>query len=146
MSRTSLERFPRLMRLLRAAGQFLDVGAVLVRRPRVLLSVLLCSVVYTAVGSFSLFCFLKAVNVKVSPVDVLVVGAAIQLVTLLPITIGGLGLREGASVVLLGAIGVPREAALASALLLRVGAMLLAALSLPWAWQAVRDLRKHPRQ
>ncbi|MFO0696644.1 MAG: lysylphosphatidylglycerol synthase transmembrane domain-containing protein [Polyangiales bacterium] len=58
-----------------------------------------------------------ALRLEVSPMDLLVVGNAIVLATLLPISLGGVGVREGTAVVLLGAVNVPVGDATLAALL-----------------------------
>lgn len=50
----------------------------------------------------------------------------LSIVSLLPVTIGGLGLKEGAFIVFFHAIGIPKESALAIALLNRFMSLLIA--------------------
>ena len=52
------------------------------------------------------FATARAIGVDVAPVTLLVVGNAIVLAVLLPISIGGVGVREGVAVALLSAAGV----------------------------------------
>ena len=59
----------------------------------------------------------RALGVAVDPMSLLVVGNAIVLATLLPISVGGIGVREGTAVALLAAVGVgPAQAALVALL------------------------------
>jgi uncharacterized protein (TIRG00374 family) len=58
-----------------------------------------------------------ALHVDATPGELLIVGNAIVLATLLPISLGGVGVREGTAVVLLGSIGVPMSEAVLVALL-----------------------------
>jgi len=58
-----------------------------------------------------------ALGVAATTLDLLVVGNAIVIATLLPISVGGVGVREGTAVVLLGTLGVaPTDAALLAVL------------------------------
>ncbi len=139
----SPERFPLVSRLVRAVMGLFEAGLLLLSKPGSLSAMLLCSVIHAALGSFGMFCFLTAVHAVVSLSDILLIGAAVQMISLLPITIGGIGLREGAMVVLLAGIGVSKETALAAGLLARLGMIILLVPSLPLAWAAVKDLREH---
>ncbi|MDH5490488.1 MAG: flippase-like domain-containing protein [Myxococcales bacterium] len=49
----------------------------------------------------------RALGIELGALELLICGLAIVIATLLPLSIGGLGVREGAAVVLLGALGVP---------------------------------------
>jgi uncharacterized membrane protein YbhN (UPF0104 family) len=63
------------------------------------------SAVYVATG--------RALGVTASPLALLIVGNAIVVATLLPISVGGIGVREGVAVALLARIGVdPADATL----------------------------------
>jgi uncharacterized protein (TIRG00374 family) len=63
---------------------------------------------------------LRAVDADVPLVDVLLLGAIVPLLTVLPISINGLGLAEGVFVAIYSAVGVVPEVALAAAVLRRV--------------------------
>jgi uncharacterized membrane protein YbhN (UPF0104 family) len=67
------------------------------------------SAVYAAAGA--------ALGVQVGVAELLLVGNAIILATLLPISVAGVGVREGVAVALLGAAGVPASDALLVAVL-----------------------------
>lgn len=69
----------------------------------------LTAAVYAAAG--------VALHVEASVRDLLVVGNAIVVATLLPVSLGGVGVREGTAVLLLGSIGVPMSEAMLVALL-----------------------------
>ncbi len=69
-----------------------------------------------------------ALGVAASPLDLLVVGNAIVVGILVPISIGGLGVREGIAVVLLGTIGVGAADATLVALLGWLSGQLVAAI------------------
>ncbi len=53
-----------------------------------------------------------ALGVEASALTLLIVGNAIVLATLLPVSVGGFGVREATAVALLGAVGVPASDAL----------------------------------
>jgi len=74
-----------------------------------LLSHLFTTAVFVATG--------LALHVAVTPLDLLVVGNAIVIATLVPISVGGVGVREGTAVLLLGLLGVdPTDATLLAVL------------------------------
>jgi len=58
-----------------------------------------------------------AIDAPAGALDLLVVGNAIVLATLLPLSVGGVGVREGTAVLLLGTVGVPAADATLLALL-----------------------------
>ena len=58
-----------------------------------------------------------ALGLDVSPLSVLVVGNAIVVATLIPVSVGGLGVREGVAVALLAAVGISATEATLVALL-----------------------------
>ncbi len=74
-----------------------------------LLAHLAVSTVYVATG--------RALGVGVSPLSLLVVGNAIVVATLFPISLGGIGVREGVAVALLARVGVSASDATLLALL-----------------------------
>lgn len=65
---------------------------------------------------------------SVSFIDLFVIVPLVLLVSMIPITPGGIGIQEGAFVFLLGRIGLPPAEALSIALLLRTKTLLLAVL------------------
>jgi uncharacterized membrane protein YbhN (UPF0104 family) len=60
---------------------------------------------------------MRAVGASVPFVDVCWVVAAISALVTIPITVSGFGIREGANIIILGQLGVPRGQALAISLL-----------------------------
>lgn len=58
-------------------------------------------------GALTFVCTGLALGVSASPVELLVVGHAIVLAMLIPISVAGAGLREGTAVAMLGLVGVP---------------------------------------
>ncbi|MCA9574262.1 MAG: flippase-like domain-containing protein [Sandaracinaceae bacterium] len=63
-------------------------------------------------GAATFVCTGLALHVGASPVELLVVGHAIVLAMLLPVSVAGAGLREGTAVAMLGLVGVPMSDAL----------------------------------
>jgi hypothetical protein len=63
------------------------------------------------------FATARAIGLDASPVTLLIVGNAITLAVLLPVSVGGVGVREGVAVVLLSGVGVTSTDALLVALL-----------------------------
>jgi rSAM/selenodomain-associated transferase 2 len=88
------------------------------RWPRVMAGGLFCGIVVQGGLSFLLALNLLAVTQTEIPwLHLLWLFPVIQFVSTLPITVGGLGLREAAAMILLGLYGVPPEEAAAAALL-----------------------------
>lgn len=88
------------------------------RWPRVMAGGLFCGIVVQGGLSFLLALNLLAVTQTEVPwLQLLWLFPVIQFVSTLPITVGGLGLREAAAMLLLGLYGVPPEEAAAAALL-----------------------------
>lgn len=87
--------------------------------------------------TYAAFLWLVFLSINVNPplYMVFLISALIQIVILVPITISGLGLREGATVVLFSLAGVEASSALAAAIICSVLAYIYAGLSLlifPW--------------
>jgi glycosyltransferase 2 family protein len=135
------KRFPWLTRAGRAVAQIYESGLLLLSKPKLLLPVMLCSFARITAGCFSIYCFLVAIDSPVPLLTALIIGAAADTIALIPLSVAGLGLREGALVVLLAEAGVTREAAMAVGLLGRLCLMVCLVLSVPSAWLALRDLR-----
>ena len=73
------------------------------------------------------FCYTilgRSLGISVAPLEFFFIVPAVQLVTMVPVTINGLGLREGAFVILLASLGVPRESAVVLSLLWLAGVLL----------------------
>ncbi len=79
---------------------------------RPLVSVLAWSALAHANLTFAVYLLARGLDLPVTWVDCLALIPPVILATTLPISIGGWGVREGAMVVALGAIGVPAEGAL----------------------------------
>jgi hypothetical protein len=87
----------------------------------------------------------QALDLETGLVSMGWIRSCILIPTILPVTVAGLGLREGASILLLGLFGVSEDRALAFGLLifavtaLAVG--MVGGLLESWRWLAPRSLR-----
>jgi len=122
----------------RARGTARDARDVLLgyaRSPRLLVSWLLLSVTYQALIALQLVMLGRAIGVELPLATAAVVLALVQIITLMPISIGGFGIREGSYVVLLGGASIAAsDATLIS--VLSVATLLIA--SLPGAYLIMR--------
>ncbi|CAN5441764.1 lysylphosphatidylglycerol synthase transmembrane domain-containing protein [soil metagenome] len=87
------------------------------RRPRAAASVLLVGVAYQLAVVLAAFLAAHALGIAVSPTAALAFMPAVAIAQVLPISLGGLGVREGAFVLFLGPLGVPAGQAVALGLL-----------------------------
>jgi len=87
-------------------------------RPGVVARFYILSITYHVCRAITISVFLHAFLVKIGPSTVLICLAVTAIVSMLPISLGGLGVREGVLIVMLTAYGVPVEAATAVALFL----------------------------
>ena len=110
-------------RLVRTDGWVRFVGAVhlgLARfrgKPRAAVEVLLVGVAYQLAVVLAAFLAAHALGLDVSPTAALAFMPAVAIAQVLPISVGGLGIREGAFVLFLGPLGVPAGQAVALGLL-----------------------------
>jgi uncharacterized protein (TIRG00374 family) len=86
--------------------------------PRHALRALFWSIVGFLNITFAVFILAKGLQLSITFVDCLVIVPVVLLLTTLPISIAGWGIREGAMVAGLGLIGIPSEGALVLSLLL----------------------------
>jgi uncharacterized protein (TIRG00374 family) len=113
------------------------------RRPGVLLASLALSLLFHLLSIVSLWCVLLALQPD-TPLHVAFIWPLVGLVGLVPLTPGGLGVRDGVQAVLLVQAGVESDVAFAAALLTR-GLLWLVALSgLPVMLQEVARRRIWP--
>lgn len=106
-----------------------------IRDPWLLIAVLASSLLFQALISLQLVMLARAIDVHLSFANAAVALALVTVVTLLPISIGGFGVREGTYVVLLGAASIAAtDATLIS--VLSVATLFLA--SLPGAFMLAR--------
>jgi len=93
------------------------------------------SVVYQFLGVFVAYLLGVSVGASATIDAFLFVVPAVTILTAIPISVAGLGVREGSFVVLLGQVGVPAESALSISLLFFLQALFLAFLggAVHWA-------------
>jgi uncharacterized membrane protein YbhN (UPF0104 family) len=104
----------------RAVRGVLDALALWLRRPRWLLAALACTWLYMLFKFAALGLFFACLGERVPLTDVAGLWSLVYFITLIPISIGGLGLQEvSASLIYSQVAGVSLSAALAAALLLR---------------------------
>ncbi len=77
---------------------------------------LILGVLYQLLGAFILFLLGRSLGLGLDPADYCWIAGAVSLALLLPLTVGGLGIREGAFIGVLGWLGVEKEKALALSL------------------------------
>jgi uncharacterized membrane protein YbhN (UPF0104 family) len=109
----------------------LDLAALarkVVFNPRYALPALLLSVLSFVGFAVIVYCLARAMQLDVRLLDCILLVPPVILVTVVPISIAGWGVREGAMVVAFGFIGVPASAAFAVSVLF---GLTLAAASLP---------------
>jgi glycosyltransferase 2 family protein len=122
-------------RLISAARQSRLLLRSYVGDPVTLVVLLVLSLIYQALISIQLVVLARAINVHLSFATAAVVLALVTVATLIPISVGGFGVREGSYVVLLGGVSIAAtEATLIS--VLSVVTLFLA--SLPGAFLLAR--------
>lgn len=121
---TALAGHPRLGgRLAHREGWVRFVGAVHLgigrfrRRPAAVIEVLAVAFAYQLAVALAAFLAAGALNLSVGWTAILAFMPAVAIVQVLPLTIGGLGLREGAFILFLGPLGVSTSQAIALGLL-----------------------------
>jgi uncharacterized protein (TIRG00374 family) len=111
--------------------------------PRLLLETVSLGIVYHLMGAGIFLVLCRSYGVGVAFTDLCWIFAAVSLLLLLPITAGGIGLRESGLVVMLGWLAVPPEKAMAVSLSFfacqLIGAVIGAALD----WQPISRARRH---
>lgn len=126
-----LDRLPlkyRRWRIIRALAQLANDTRALLLSPRYAVSGIALGVVGFALVSASAWVLGRALGIDVTLADCLVLVPPVMLITTVPISVAGWGVREGAMVAAFGFIGVAREDALLWSVLLGV---LLIVASLP---------------
>ena len=104
-----LENRPLLSGLVQRGGEVIQAYQ---GRYPLLAVTLLLAVTFQALGAIAVYLLGLGIDMDVGLVDFLWVYAAVSLVSLLPIALGGLGAREATFILLLGPLGVDSEAAL----------------------------------
>lgn len=87
------------------------------RHPAVLYANLGCSILIQAGASLFSYFLLRALNTRISILYPLVFNPVITVITSIPISIGGLGLRDASSIFFYSKAGVAKDVALAQSLL-----------------------------
>ena len=127
-------RFPRFLLKLRVMHAFLSSWTALARRvtlsPRLLLASLALSIGSFVIFSYIVFQLAQALGVRVTFGECLLLVPPVLLVSVVPVSVAGWGVREGAMVVALGFVGVSPAAAFAISVLF---GLTIAAASLPGA-------------
>lgn len=116
-----IERLPRIVRrMIRKMQRIVITVARQTRRGDALRRALLLSVPFYCTIFLAQYCVLHAVGAQVRLSDVILVGSLVPLLSLVPISLNGIGLAEGVFVAVYGAVGVLPDAALAAALVRRL--------------------------
>lgn len=115
-----LARFRQITKLLEMGGAFGRALLTYRRRPKVLIVTLALSALFYAMLATFQWALLRAVGAEIGPLEVAIATPVLILVSLLPISINGLGVTEGAFVLLYSRFGVPAEIALSAAILRRL--------------------------
>jgi uncharacterized membrane protein YbhN (UPF0104 family) len=105
-----LARFDRVRRLVEATQH-------LARRPRLILGTSVLSIVIQAANVIILWILGLAIAVPVPPAYYWIIVPMVSLLTLLPISVNGMGVREGGMVLFLAPLGVSEAAAVSLAFL-----------------------------
>ncbi len=113
---------PRLVRFLHSLG--ISVKRVFLS-PKDALIVLLFAVTAQLVLGIATYILAVSLNIEVSFLDCVALMQPVVLASNLPISVGGLGVRESAVIILFGLIGVPSSAALVLSLQLSLLALLV---------------------
>jgi glycosyltransferase 2 family protein len=94
------------IRLERLALSSVSLLRTYVRMPRLLILLIVSSILFQALVAAQVVCLASAIGVHLPYVTAAVTVTLVTVVTLIPISIGGFGVREGTYVVLLGAASV----------------------------------------
>jgi uncharacterized protein (TIRG00374 family) len=141
---TLLDRMPKAFlrwRLARGISR-LSVGArAIFLTPRYAIPAIMLSVSAQLMGGVVLFILARGIDVRIGLVECLLLIPPVILFTMVPISIAGWGVREGAMVVIFGFAGVTADNALAASVLTGF-AVLLASLPGGLVWLAVGSQRR----
>jgi uncharacterized membrane protein YbhN (UPF0104 family) len=119
-SLVGLSRFNRLSPHWRIFGPFIKIAEhlrVVVRARRALATVLMAALFCAVSQSLIVYLIGRGLNIQISLIDYLALVPLIVLLTTLPVSLGGWGIREGAMVALFGVAGLPAADALALSVL-----------------------------
>lgn len=113
-----LVRWPRLPRMIkRLLREMTAVFTTPRLGPAVVLWTILCALGLQALNTLGSFVLAQAMHLTIDPLDWMSLNAVVAIVQILPISIGGLGVREGTFVFLLAFYGVQASHALAFSLI-----------------------------
>jgi glycosyltransferase 2 family protein len=132
--RDHFARLPRIAKLLETGHAFGGALMIYRHRPAALVLTLILSALFYALLVPFQWALLRAVGAEIGPLEVAVAAPLVILVNLLPISINGLGVTEGAFVVLYSRLGVPPEIALSAAILRRLVIVAITSIGLAY-WQ-----------
>lgn len=96
--------------------RFIEAWKYCLRKPAILLNSLLIGIIFQFICVLINLIFSNAFNIPIAFIDWCWIFGVISLLLVLPVTIGGIGLREGGFVFLIGSFGVSDEKALALSL------------------------------
>lgn len=105
------------LRVAERIGRLYDAVALYKGRPRAISGTLAFSLCSRVVWTLAAYCVGRGVGVGLSWEQYFLIVPLIELIRMIPLTQGGLGLREGAFILYMAPYGVPREEALAVSLL-----------------------------
>lgn len=88
------------------------------KRPFVFFKILFLSLIYQVLAAISFLLITKSLDIDISFIEIFWVFALISILLFLPISLAGLGIREGAMVYLFSAFQIPAHQALAASLAL----------------------------
>jgi len=138
----SLHRLPPKllqMRLFAFCASLAKMGNVLIRNPRGLSQVFLMSLLLQSFNVFAIYILAQGLNIPISFFTCIILIPPVMFISMLPISIAGWGIREGAMVAVLSTIDIPANQSLA--LSITYGLILIMS-SLPGGilWLAERKL------
>jgi uncharacterized protein (TIRG00374 family) len=109
-------RFCKIEKIINQCLRLIDAWVQYLGTPVILVKSILLGIVFQLIAVFITMTLAGALGININFADWCWIFGVISLVVFLPITIGGIGLREGGFVILLGQLGVPGEKALALSL------------------------------
>jgi len=112
----------RLMRLVQSLG---EATRTIFLRPAAAIPTLLIAIAAQILMALTVYLLAQSLAISLSMIDCLVLMQPVALLTSLPISIGGWGVREAAIIKILGLVGVPSSAALALSVELGLLAMVV---------------------
>ena len=104
---------PRINPFLEKINNMLVVWEVYLLRPLFIFYNIVLGCLYQFTGVFMIFLLSRSLNISLNVTDYCWIFAVVSIALLLPLTIAGLGIREGAFVGIMGMMGISNEQALA---------------------------------